>query len=75
MKKIYLIALLFTLHFSLFTNHSIAQTGQWVWRSGDSTANNQGHYGTQGVFSPANKPPALYEACEWKDKQGNFWLF
>lgn len=43
--------------------------------NGDSTANSLGHYGTQGVFDSLNTPPALYEACEWTDKNGNFWLF
>src|ERR1039457_1907724 len=75
MKKIYILSLFITLTSSLFTLNCLAQQGQWIWRSGDSTANNQGHYGIQGVFDPANKPPALYEAAEFKDKQGNFWIF
>jgi gliding motility-associated-like protein len=57
------------------TIHGIAQQGAWTWMNGDSTANSLGVYGTQGVFAPTNTPPALYEACEWTDKQGNFWLF
>ena len=43
--------------------------------NGDTIANHAAVYGTQGVYAPGNTPPALYEACEWKDKQGNFWLF
>lgn len=49
--------------------------GEWTWMHGDNTPNSPGVFGTQGVASPANKPPALYEPCEWKDNNGNFWLF
>lgn len=61
---------------SLFCFHpGSAQTGTWTWISGDSAANAGGVYGTQGVPSINNHPPALYEYAEWKDKQGNFWLY
>jgi hypothetical protein len=54
----------------------IAQTpGEWVWLHGDTVTNNPGSFGTQGVASPLNVPPSLYESCEWKDLNGNFWLF
>ena len=49
--------------------------GEWTWMNGDSTANSLGHFVTQGIFSPSNNPPGLYEACQWTDKEGNFWLF
>ncbi len=49
--------------------------GEWTWMHGSSSANAGGNYGTQGVFAPTNNPPCLYEACEWTDKLGNFWLF
>lgn len=52
-----------------------AQSGVWTWMHGSSTLNSPGNFGTQGIFSPANDPPALYEACEWTDANGNFWLF
>src|SRR5205807_883166 len=32
-------------------------------------------YGMQGMSSPFNNPPALYEPCEWRDQNGNFWLY
>ena len=51
------------------------QAGEWVWIKGSNTPNQPGNFGTQGVASPANNPPALYEACEWTDLNGNFWLF
>ncbi|MDB5283733.1 MAG: Ig-like, group 2, partial [Bacteroidota bacterium] len=34
-----------------------------------------GHYGTQGVPSVNNTPPAMYQAAQWTDRQGNFWIF
>ena len=51
------------------------QQGQWTWMNGSDSVNAIGHYGTQGVFDSLNTPPALYEACEWTDNDGNFWLF
>ena len=55
---------------------SFAQTpGEWVWMHGDNAPGNNGNFGTKGVAAPTNKPPGLYEACEWTDLQGNFWLY
>ncbi len=71
MKKIVLAIAFFT----SLSLHSNAQIGVWTWMKGDSVANQQGVYGTQGIFAPNNTPPAIYEGCEWTDKQGNFWLF
>jgi len=51
------------------------QAGEWVWIKGDSIPNQPGNYGVQGVPSPTNNPPALYEPCEWTDLNGNFWMF
>src|SRR5437870_3031135 len=34
-----------------------------------------GTWGTQGVADASNEPPAVYEACEWIDKQNNLWIF
>ena len=42
--------------------------------NGNNFINSAGVFGTQGVFAASNTPPALYEACEWTDHQGNFWL-
>jgi len=42
---------------------------------GDSTTNSTGSFGTQGISSPTNEPPAVYEACEWTDHNGNLWLY
>lgn len=63
----------------LFVNcslHFLGQVpGEWVWKSGSSIINYTGSFGTKGVPSLTNKPPAMYEACEWTDNQGNFWLY
>jgi PKD repeat protein len=52
-----------------------AQPGEWVWIHGANTINNAGVFGVQGIIDPANNPPGLYEACEWTDQIGNFWLY
>ena len=54
---------------------SEAQGGTWVWMNGSNVPGAAGAYGTQGVASVLNSPPALYEAVQWTDKQGNFWIF
>jgi PKD repeat protein len=54
---------------------AFSQAGEWTWMSGVNTTNFQGSFGTQGVPSPTNSPPGEYEDCEWKDHQGNFWLY
>jgi gliding motility-associated-like protein len=53
-----------------------AQTaGQWIWQQGGSTINSFGSFGAMGVPAASNTPPSLYEACNWTDAAGNFWLF
>jgi hypothetical protein len=52
-----------------------SQNGTWTWMKGDSTSGAFGHFGVMGIASPMNNPPALYEACEWTDLQGNFWVY
>ena len=47
----------------------------WTWISGSNVQGSTGVYGTQGIPSVNNFPPGLYEYSEWKDLQGNFWLF
>ena len=36
---------------------------------------NPGVYGTQGIPSVNNHPPGAYEYVDWKDLQGNFWIY
>lgn len=49
--------------------------GEWVWKSGANTINYSGNYGTLGIPAATNSPPGLYEAAEWTDLQGNFWIY
>ena len=57
----------------------IATTGngqvvnEWTLVCGNSTA--EGVYGDIGIPDSANTPPALYEFCQWKDLEGNFWIY
>ena len=72
MKKINRIFLLI-----IFFLHDIAfsQTpGEWTWMHGDNL-NPTAIYGTKGVASATNKPPAQYEAIQWRDNNGIFWLY
>ena len=56
MKKI--ILLLYSTFYIL--NSSFAQNpGEWMWIHGSNTAKNLGNYGTLGVASATNEPPAL----------------
>jgi hypothetical protein len=52
-----------------------AQAGTWVWMKGSNSDNAAANYGAMGVASATNTPPALYEAVNWIDQQGNFWIF
>lgn len=46
----------------------------WTWMSGESTLNNLGFYGTQGLTTSTNMPGARSSAISWLDNNGNFWL-
>jgi gliding motility-associated-like protein len=59
----------------LWSSPSFAQNGLWTWMKGSNLVNSNGNYGIQGVASPTNEPPGLYEAAEWTDANGNFWIF
>ena len=67
--------LLIILYFALLPLSSFAQSGNWVWLKGSNTGASMGNYGTMGVSSPGNEPPARYQAAYWTDLNGNFWLF
>ena len=71
MKKLITIAILFVIHSSLFTFHSLAQTGQWIQVRPDTASS----HGASGVFDPAYTPPPLAGEFNWTDKQGKFWLY
>src|ERR1039458_10109588 len=59
----------------LFSINAYSQQGEWTWMNGSNTTSPAGVYGTQTVFAAGNTPPGLYEACQWTDQQGYFWLF
>ena len=76
MKNKSLLFLIFiSIAVGILISKSYAQSGEWTWMHGDNFPNAPGVFGTQGVADPANKPPGLYETSEWKDNNGNFWLF
>jgi hypothetical protein len=51
-------------------------TGQWIWRGGSNTGNQNGVYGTKGVVSPSNIPGGRWAATTFVDSTGsNVWLF
>ena len=56
-----------------------AQTPEWVWMSGSSTAGSNGGqpgvYGTQGSPADGNVPGGRWSANAWTDSSGNLWLF
>ena len=56
-----------------------AQTPEWVWMSGSSTAGSNGGqpgvYGTQGSPADGNVPGGRWGANAWTDSGGNLWLF
>jgi hypothetical protein len=52
-----------------------AQGGIWTWIKGDTTLNNFPTYGTQGVPALFNDPGGFYEAANWIDRDGKFWIF
>jgi hypothetical protein len=49
---------------------------EWAWIAGPSTTNNNGAYGTQGVFTSTTVPPGRYGYAMWADKINNkIWVF
>ena len=66
----------FFIYFILSSLLTVAQPpGEWTWMSGTSAPNALGVFGIQGIPSASNHPPGLYEVANWKDNQGNFWLY
>ncbi|MCU0434570.1 MAG: gliding motility-associated C-terminal domain-containing protein [Bacteroidia bacterium] len=52
-----------------------AQSGSWTWMKGTGGVNPTPVFGVMGVPDNLNNPPGLYEAAEWTDLNGNFWVF
>jgi len=58
-----------------FTALASAQNNEWVWMNGDTAMNQAPTWGTLGVAAATNYPGVRYESAEWKDKNGNFWIY
>jgi N-acetylneuraminic acid mutarotase len=52
-----------------------AQTREWAWMSGSSSANPPGVYGASGTSAAGNIPGGRYCATSSADRSGNVWLF
>ncbi|MBI5856094.1 MAG: T9SS type A sorting domain-containing protein [Sphingobacteriales bacterium] len=50
-------------------------SNEWTWIKGDSTIDQPGNYGTQGIENASNKPGARYGSQTWTDRNGNLWLY
>ena len=59
------------LFFTTTLFHFCPAQGKWVCMKGITTKS----YGSKGVPSASNSPGTRYEAAEWKDATGNFWIF
>jgi len=68
-------SIVFTLLFLLNSFSFLAQVNTWTWMKGQETFGPSGVFGDKGVPNAANQPPGLYECGEWKDLDGNFWVF
>jgi len=69
--KIFILTFFILLSFKI----CFSQSGTWTWMKGDSISGTEAHYGFKGLSSPLNHPSALYEASNWTDQNGNFWLY
>ena len=56
----------------LFCN---AQGGTWTWVKGANVINDPGNNGLVGVTNSTNYPEGKYQAGNWIDLNGNFWVF
>lgn len=49
--------------------------GEWTWVKGNTTFNQVGAYGLQGVPSSTDTPGGRTGSLSWRDAVGNLWLF
>jgi N-acetylneuraminic acid mutarotase len=61
------------LYFGLMINPGIAQN--FTWMKGPNQPNDPGSYGTMGVPSNGDYPPARLLGQTWTDNNNNLWLF
>jgi N-acetylneuraminic acid mutarotase len=50
-------------------------SASWTWKSGSSSTNQAGSYGSKAVAATSNTPGSRENAATWTDSSGNFWLF
>jgi N-acetylneuraminic acid mutarotase len=50
-------------------------TNEWTWMHGPQLINRAPNFGTKGVASPDNLPPARYGHVMWIDDSDNLWVF
>lgn len=50
-------------------------TNEWTWISGSKFRNPAANFGTKGVASESNSPPARYGHSMWIDESGNIWIY
>jgi N-acetylneuraminic acid mutarotase len=50
-------------------------SNEWAWKSGSTSQDTPGTYGTLGTPAAANTPGARQAPVSWVDKSGNLWLF
>ena len=48
---------------------------EWTWVGGANSMYQPGVYGALGVFAAGNIPRSRWQAANWTDSNGNFWLF
>ncbi len=50
-------------------------TNEWTWVNGPQAVDDPGSYGTQGVSSPSNVPPARACYTNFKSTNGEYYIF
>ncbi|MCW3124503.1 MAG: Kelch repeat type 2-containing protein [Bacteroidetes bacterium] len=57
--------------------YTLAQGGVWTFVKGNYNYGSaiSGHTGTIGISNSADYPGPRYSAAQWKDLNGNFWIF
>ena len=70
MRKVTTLFIFLTLH--LLTS---AQGGVWTWVKGDNYTSSQGVRGQVGIANSTDYPSGRYNAAQWTDLDGNFWIF
>ncbi|HKR03892.1 MAG TPA: kelch repeat-containing protein [Bacteroidia bacterium] len=61
-------------HYNDLWKYSIL-TNEWTWMKGADSAQALGIYGIQGQANLLNTPGARWCYSNWKDSNGNLWLF